>query len=143
MDRNEKRSSSFLAQAAILASAGLLARIIGFVYKLFMYPMLGDAGMGIYSQAHNIYSFLLVISSAGLPVAISRMVSARIAVNQNGNAHKVFRVSMGFAAAIGLASALFMFFGAGLLCEIMNIPNSRIPILTLAQTVIILAVMSV
>ena len=140
---SKSRTSSFVVQAAILASAGLLSRVIGFAYKLPMQAMIGDAGMGIYSQGHNIYNFLLILSSAGLPAAISKMVSARLAFSQAGNAHKVFLVSLKFALCAGFIGALFLFLGAGLFAGILNTPEVFLSIRALAPTVFIFAVLSV
>ena len=152
MDRTVKRSSrsserkpssSFVAQAAILAGAGLFSRIIGFAYKLPMTAMLGMVGIGLYNQGFYIYNFLLVISSAGLPAAISKMVSARLALYQNGNAYRVFRVSLLFAGTVGLLGSLMLFFGAGAFANFLNSPNAIYGIRALSPTVFIVAIMGV
>ncbi|MCL2566254.1 MAG: polysaccharide biosynthesis protein [Defluviitaleaceae bacterium] len=141
-DQNN-RNSSFVAQAAILASAGLISRVIGFAYKLPMQAMIGDKGMGIYNQGHTIYNFLLILSSAGLPAAISKMVSTRLAFNQAKNAHQVFLVSLKFAICIGLMGSLFLFFGARLFSNMLNTPEVFLSIRALAPTVFIFAILSV
>jgi len=140
---SSNRASSFVVQAAILASAGLFSRAIGFAYKLPMQAMIGDAGMGIYNQGHTLYSFLLILSSAGLPAAISKMVSARLAFSQAGNAHKVFLVALKFAICVGLMASLFLFFGAQLFAYILNTPEVFLSIRALAPTVFIFAILSV
>ena len=71
MAARTKGKSSFVKQAAILASAGMLVRFLGFVYRLPLTNMLGDEGNGIYGMGYYIYTFLLILSSAGLPAAIS------------------------------------------------------------------------
>ena len=144
MDSNSKnRSSSFVVQAAILASAGIFSRVIGFMYKLPMQAMIGDKGMGIYNQGHIIYNFLLILSSAGLPAAISKMVSARLAFNQSGNAHKVFLVALKFAICAGLMGSLILFFGAGFFSYILQTPEVFLSIRALAPTVFVFAILSV
>jgi len=140
---SKSRTSSFIVQAAILASAGLLSRVIGFAYKLPMQAMIGDAGMGIYNQGYTIYNFLLILSSAGLPAAISKMVSARLAFSQAGNAHKVFLVSLKFAVCAGLMGSLFLFLGARVFANALNTPEVFLSIRALAPTVLIFAVLSV
>ena len=141
--RVRKPSTSFVAQAAILAGAGLFSRVIGFAYKLPMTAMLGMAGIGLYNQGFYIYNFLLVISSAGLPAAISKMVSARLALYQSGNAYRVFRVSLLFAGIVGILGSLMLFFGAGLFADFLNSPDAVYGIRALAPTVFIVAVMGV
>lgn len=62
-----RKRGSFVKQAAILASAGILVRFLGFVYRLPLTNMIGDEGNAIYSAGYYIYTFLLILSSAGLP----------------------------------------------------------------------------
>lgn len=69
---------SFVKMAAILAAAGLIVRVIGFLYRLPLTNMIGDRGNGIYSAGYYIYNFFLIMSSAGLPVAISKMISEKL-----------------------------------------------------------------
>jgi len=140
----KKTGSSFVAQAAILAGAGLLSRLIGFAYKIPMFDgMLGERGTAIYSAGYSIYNFLLVISSAGLPAAISRMVSSRLALYQSGNAYRVFRVSLLMAGAMGILGSFLLFFGAGFFADFLKIPDAIYSIRALAPTVFVVAVMSV
>ena len=94
MTGKTKQKGSFLKQAAILAFAGILVRFLGFVYRVPMTNMLGDVGNGIYGAGYNIYMFLLILSSAGLPAAISKLVSERLALHQYRNAHRVFQMTL-------------------------------------------------
>ena len=99
---------SFVKMAAILAVAGLIVRFIGFLYRLPLTNMIGDEGNGIYAAGYNIYNFFLIMSSAGLPVAISRMIAEKIALEEYSNARKIFRVSMLVAGGLSLAFAIIM-----------------------------------
>lgn len=69
------KKQSFLGGAAILAAAVVVAKIIGAVYKLPLNNILGGAGKTYFDTAYRIYNFLLTFSTAGLPLAISRMTS--------------------------------------------------------------------
>lgn len=138
-----KNKSSFIKQAAILAAAALLSRFIGFLYRIPLTDMIGDVGMGIYNFGYQIYNFFLVISSAGLPAAISKMVSERIALKQYRNAHKIFEISLAAATAVGLLCALFLFAFAGQISDAMANPESSVALLTLAPTIVLIAVLSV
>ena len=137
------KKSSFIKQAAILAIAGILVRVLGFLYRVPLTNMIGDEGNGIYSAGYYIYTFFLVMSSAGLPVAISKMVSEKISVGQFYLAHKIFKVSLIVAFVIGLIFSLAMFFGAEKLCNIIESPDSYYTILTLSPTICIVSVMAV
>ena len=70
------KKNSFVAGALIIAVSNILVKIIGAVYKIPLDRfILGTEGMGIYSSSYTIYNLLFVISTAGLPVAISKMIA--------------------------------------------------------------------
>jgi len=137
------KNNSFLKQAAILAAASLLVRFIGFLYRLPLTDLIGNRGNGIYSAGYNLYTFFLILSSAGLPAAISKMVSERIAFGRYKDAHRVFQVSLIAASVLGLAGSLALGFGARGLANAIKSPLSYYSILSLSPTVLIVAVMSV
>jgi len=84
-----KSSKSFVAGAAILAFAGVLVKIIGAFFRIPLANAIGTAGMCYYEVAYPYYAGLLVISTAGFPTAISKMVSERCAVGQFREAERV------------------------------------------------------
>ncbi len=137
----EKRAS-FAKQATILMAASLFVRFIGFIYKVPLTNLIGDVGNAIYGTGYYIYNFFLVFSSAGLPAAISKMVSERIVLKQYKNAHKVFRVSLILTISGGLIGGIVMAVGASFFANIVGIPESKFTIMSLAPTVFIVAVMS-
>lgn len=137
-----KNKTSFARQAAILAAASLFVRFIGFIYRVPLTALIGDIGNGIYSTGYNIYNFFLVVSSAGIPAAISKMVSERIALKQYKNAHKVFRISLLITITSGILGAIIMWFGAEALANMFHMPKSFYAIRTLAPTVFMVAIMS-
>ncbi len=138
----EENKISFAKQATILAAASLFVRFIGFIYRIPLTSLIGDIGNGIYSTGFYIYNFFLVVSSAGLPAAISKMVSERVALKQYKNAHKVFKVSLIITSVLGTIFGLIMWFGAEKLSNLFKMPQSYYTILTLAPTVLIVAIMS-
>lgn len=140
---NKDKKGSFIIQASVLAAASLIVRFIGFLYRLPLTELIGDRGNAIYSAGYYIYTFLLILSSAGLPAAISRLVSTRIAKGEYRNAHKIFRVSMIFAGAAGAIGMLVLFFFAEPIAKFVDSPNSVYCLQTLAPTLLIVGVMSV
>ena len=108
MAEQTRKKGSFVKQAAILAFAGLLTRFLGFVYRLPLTNLIGDSGNAIYAGAYYIYTFLLILSSAGLPAAISKLVSERITLKQYRNAHRVFQVALCISSSMGLLFAVFL-----------------------------------
>lgn len=142
MAEKARRKSSFVKQASILAMAGILVRILGFAYRFPLTNMIGDEGNGIYAGGYYIYTFLLILSSAGLPAAISRMVSERLAQKQYRNAHKVFQAAFVISSALGLLFAILLYVFAQEVADLFNSSRSYYCILTLSPTLFIVAVMS-
>lgn len=114
MAKNEKKS--FVKGAVILGVAGLICKIIGAFFRIPLYNLLGD-GMQYYEAVYPYYSTLLVISSAGLPTAISRMVAERTALGDYAGGKKVFRRSLVLLVCIGSATTALMYFGADFLAR--------------------------
>lgn len=139
----KKKSGGFIKQAAILAAASLLVRFLGFVYRLPLTNMIGDEGNAIYAGGYYIYTFLLILSSAGLPAAISKLVSERIALKQYRNAHRVFQSALIISTTLGTFFAILMGVGAQKLADMIGIPDSYFSLLTLCPTLVIVAIMSV
>ncbi len=144
MSDNRPQNSNFIVQGGILAFAGIISRIIGFVYRIPLQNTIGDAGMGYYSAAFQIYSIMLIISSYSLPVAVSKLVAARAAKGQYRNARRFFHGALLFATLTGGATCLIVLFGADRLAgNIMSMPKSAIALRMLAPTLLIVALMGV
>lgn len=141
--QRNRRGSNLAVQGAILALAGIIVRLIGFAYRIPLRNILGDEAQGCYSKAFVIYSFGLIISSYGLPAAISKIVSARIAVKKYKEAHKVFISALGVALVVGTISASIMYFGATFFEKLVYSANSRYAIRALAPTLLIFSIMAV
>ena len=109
MEKTNKKS--FVIGALILGAAGLICKIIGAFFRIPLYNMLGD-GMQYYEAVYPYYSTLLVISSAGLPTAISRMVAERVTLGDFAGAKQVFRKAQRLLLGIGAVTTALMFFGA-------------------------------
>lgn len=114
--KNGKRSG-FLIQAGILAAAGIICRIIGLLYRSPLTSIIGDEGNGYYSQGYNIYNIILLISSYSIPLAISKVVSAKLALKEYKNAHRVFQCALIYVVIVGSIASLFAFFGAPFLVD--------------------------
>lgn len=142
METKKLQGSSFVRQASILAAAALLSRFIGFIYRPLLTNIIGDHGNSIYADGYYIYTFFLILSSAGLPVAISKMVSGRIASKKYRSAHKVFLVSLQVGGVISLLACTIMIFGAKQLANLIGSPESYKTLITLAPTVVIVTILS-
>ena len=90
MRKTKSSKQNVIAQATILMVAGILVRIIGVLYRSPVTSIIGDEGNGYYSLAYNIYAMVLLISSYSIPMAVSKVVSGKLALKQYREAHKVF-----------------------------------------------------
>ncbi|MDR1536813.1 MAG: polysaccharide biosynthesis protein [Clostridiales bacterium] len=139
----ERGSSAFVKQAAILAGASIIVRFVGFLYRLPLTNLIGDEGNAYYNAGYQIYTFFFILSSAGLPAAISKMVSERIALKRYRDAHAVFRCALLIAAIAGIFCGLVVFFGARFLSVLVEQPLSYYSLIALSPTLVIVGVMAV
>lgn len=143
VDNMNKKKNNFIIQGSILGIAGILVRIIGLIYRIPLNNILGEAGIGYYSTVYDIYSFLLLISSLSLPLAVSKLVSARVGKGEHKNALKIFGGALLFATVTGLIVALVAFFGAGFLAQLYKIPSATLAIKVLAPTLVMVSMVGV
>ena len=99
--KNQKKGSNYIVQGSILAVASILVRIIGLAYRIPVTRILGPVGNSYYSAAYEVYSMVLLISSFSLPLAVSKLVSARMAKGRTKSAYKVFQCTLIFALISG------------------------------------------
>ena len=121
--------SRILKGAVIIGAASLLVKIIGTFFRIPITNWLGAEGGSYYSVAYTIYGALLVLSTAGIPIAISRLVSENIAQKRFRNAHKVFRISQDLMMGIGLVTALTCLLGGGAITSFIGNPNARLAVM--------------
>lgn len=139
MGNQSKQKDNFIAQAGILAAAGIITRIIGLLYRSPMTAVIGEQGLGYYQSAYGYYNIVLLVSSYSIPSAISKVIAQKLAVREYRNAHRIFYCAMGYVLTVGLIASLFLFFGAGLFVEEAAIPVLR----TFAPTIFIYGILGV
>lgn len=138
------KKDDYLVQGSILAAAVMITKVIGVVYRIPLTNILGDEGNGFYGYAYQVYAIALMLSSLSLPTAVSKLVSARMAVNEKRNAFRVFLCALVFAFVIGLLISAAVFVGAGAISEyLMKAPLSIYALRVLAPGLLIVAVMAV
>ena len=139
-----KRESNFVVQGSILAVAGIIVRLIGILYRVPMTNIIGDEGMGYYSTAFNVYNIMLILSSYSLPLAVSKMVSARMAKGQYRNAVRVLKAALVYATVVGgIACFITWNFADFFATTAFNTPFCVYAIKTLAPTIWIMAYLGV
>ncbi|RAL23180.1 putative polysaccharide biosynthesis protein [Thermoflavimicrobium daqui] len=111
---------SFMKGAAILGFATLFCKILGAIYRVPYQNITGNEGMFVYQQVYPLYSTLLAMATAGFPVAISKLVSERVAAGDHQGAKRVFHVSLVILILIGIIFFSVLFFSANQLAEWMG-----------------------
>lgn len=143
-ERAKKIRNGLVIQGGILAAAGLIARAIGIVRRIPLTNIIGDVGNGYYAAAYELYAIILLLSSYSLPLAVSKMVAARISRGQYKNAKKIFKASLLFATVSGgIACLIVLFFADFLAGSVMGEPMSATALRVLAPTLLIVAIMGV
>lgn len=143
--QNDKSiAKGIVVQGSILAIAGLIVRAIGLIRRIPLQNIIGDAGNGFYSAAYEVYSIILLLSSYSLPLAVSRLVAARVEKGQYRNANKIFKGALCFALISGGLACFFVFIFADFLAgTVMMQPKSAVAMRVLAPTLLIVAIMGV
>ena len=139
----QKKDSNFVVQGVILAAAGIIVRLIGMFYRIPLTNIIGDEGNGYYTAAYSIYSIMLIVSSYSLPVAVSKMVAARLATKQYKNSLRILKASLFYATVVGALAAAALWFGADFFANAIQMPFSAYAIRTLAPTIWIMAYLGV
>ncbi len=138
------KGSNFVIQGSILAVAGIIVRLIGILYRVPMTNIIGDEGMGYYSTAFNVYNIMLILSSYSLPLAVSKMVAARLAKGQYKNVTRVFRAALIYATIAGGAACYITWNFADFFANaLFNTPFCVYALRTLAPTIWIMAYLGV
>ncbi len=144
MSSSNKRDNSFLVQGSILAVASIVSRLIGILYRIPVTNIIGEDGIADYSNAFEIYSIVLILSSFSLPLSVSKLVSARHEKKEYINSYRMFLCSMAFAVVSGTIFTLILYFGADFFASaIFKMESSAIPLRVLAPTVFISAIIGV
>ncbi|MCI9605915.1 MAG: polysaccharide biosynthesis protein [Oscillospiraceae bacterium] len=142
MSESQKKST-FFGGAAILAVSAIFVKVIGAIYRIPLGNILPDDVMGDYNAAYNIYNFFLTISTAGLPVALSKTISEANALGRRNQVERVFRVAFSTFLTLGLVSFFCMTVLAGPLAEYaISNPKAVYCIMALAPSVLCVCVMS-
>lgn len=137
---SKKKNDGFIMQAGILATAGIIVRIIGLLYNSPMNMILGDEGMGYYNTAYYAYTIILLVSSYSIPSAISKVIAQKLAVKEYRNAHRIFQCAFIYVLVVGGIASLFVLLGAGIL---VNLDNAVLALRVLAPTIFFSGILGV
>ena len=130
--REESGAKGFMSGVLVLSLSTLIVKVIGLAFKIPMLSILGTEGMGYFNSAYEIYALLCIISTAGLPVALSIMISSARAKGRGGEVRRIYRTARGIFLILGVCGSLFMLFFAEELATLIGNPNARESILAIA-----------
>lgn len=140
---NSKQKNTFYGGAAILAVSAVFVKVIGAIYRIPLGNILPDEVMGDYNAAYNIYNLFLTISTAGLPVALSKTISEANALGHRNQVERVFRVAFFTFLALGLASFFCMTVLSNFMASVvLENPKAVYCIIALAPSVLCVCIMS-
>jgi len=137
------KKQSFLQGAAVLAAATAIVKIIGAIYKIPLGIIIGDEGFSYFGKAYQIYEVLLMISTTGLPVAMSRMVSEAQTLENHDQIRKIFSTALRVFLALGIiGSALMVFFARPLSTLVATDESAWFAIAMLGPAVLFICIIS-
>ncbi len=138
----QDRKQSFMKGAAILSASTLLVKLLGLLFSIPLANFISPEGMSHFYIAYNIFGLFLMLSTAGLPVAVSRMVGTATSQGRRREADRVFSVAFWLFFCLGLTGCLIMFFGADQIAVWYGSPEANFAIMALAPTLFFISIES-
>lgn len=146
VNKRGPKKETFMQSVITLIFSQVLIKLLGLVYNLYLTNRegFGDKGNGIVSASYQIYALLLTISSIGVPNAIAKLVSERVALGDHKGAHRILKIAFATFAVIGLVGTLMLFFGAHIIAaEWLQIPEAEMTMVALSPAIFFVAISSV
>ncbi len=142
MGNNESSSRKVIKGAAIIGVSGVIVKILGACFRIPLTNWIGADGMSYYGYAYQIYGTLVILATAGVPVAISRLAAENIGLRQYKNAHRIFHVSLIMMAVLGLILFSICFFLAGTLTNALGNPGARLAVRAIAPALFFVSLLA-
>ena len=142
MSNPSQKKNSFFGGAAILTVGIVIVKLIGALFKIPLGNIISEAAFSDFNTAYYIYSLLIIVSTGGLPVALSKMVSEANALGRGNQIQKIFRVSLIAFCTLGVVSMLIMLIFPRQLADLMNNSHSYYCILALAPAMFFICPLS-
>lgn len=139
---NTEKKQNFLHGMALLTIATAIVKVLGAFYKLPLNAIIGEEGFGYFNTAYDIYNVLLMISTAGLPVAMSRMISHASALNNYNQVRRIYATARGIFLGLGIVGTLLMTVFCRQLAAFENQPDAWAAIGFLGPCVLLICIMS-
>ncbi|MCI9016058.1 MAG: polysaccharide biosynthesis protein [Clostridia bacterium] len=140
------KKESFMQGVFALMFSQILIKILGLVYNLYLTNRegFGNKGNAIYNSGFQIYALLLTLSSVGIPNAISKLVSERVALGDNKGANRIFKIAFATFGTIGFIGSMILFFGANYISNIiLEIPEAELTLVGLSPSIFFVSLICV
>ena len=144
--KEKKKKNTFAKNVLMLMFSQVLIKLLGLIYRLAITNVkgFGDVGNGYYSAGYQVYAVLLIISSQGIPGAVSKLVSNKVAKGKYNEAHRVFKVSMVVFGIIGFIASLLLLLSANFVSsKILNVPDVSYVLKVLSPAIFFVCVSAV
>lgn len=137
------QKKSFIKGAIILSAAGILSKILGAVYRIPFARIVEGEGLGIYQMAYPFYTLILAVSTAGIPLAVSKLISERECQGDYDGVRKVFRLSLFALTAFGILASGLLFFSADWISiNILKEPRAALSLKAIAPAILFTSIIS-
>lgn len=137
------KNNKYLVQGSILGIASIISRFIGMLYRIPLTRIIGVDGIGTYSAAYEWYNLALLLSSYSIPLAVSKLVSAREINKEYRNSYHIFKTAMVISASVGAFMFVVVYFGASVWAKISDYPSIEMPLRVLAPAIFVMSIMGV
>ena len=141
-----KNTHNFVKGVISLAISQLVIKILGMVYSLYLTNKegFGDAGNAIYMSGYQVYALFLTISSIGVPNAISKLISEKLAIGDERSADRILKVATIFFAIFGFLGTITLFLGANFISNnLLLIPEAKFTLMFLSPAIFFFFLLSV
>ena len=137
----KKDKNGFLKGAAVIASGGLIAKLVGALYRIPLLALIGGRGIGLYQLVYPVYCMLLTVSATGIPSSIAKLVAERL--EKGKSPQGVFRSALRLFVIVGLVGTVVMVLIAPALSRAQGSEEVRVGYYTLAPSVLLTSILSV
>ena len=137
-----QRQRSLIGGISVLGVAGLICKVVGVLFRIPLANIIGGEGLGLFQQVMPSYNLLLAITSAGIPVAISRMVSHYVTIGEPGNARRVFKTALKLLTVLGIVTTIILLLFSRLIARWVATPEGYLSYMCIAPSLFFVCVMS-
>lgn len=137
------KKSHFLAGALILAIAGILSKVIGMFYRIPLQEIVGDNGLGLYQEVYPLYLTFLILATAGVPVALSRVIAEALAEGKQSSVGQILARSMLMMGGIGIVLFAILYASSPLIAKLMGNPHLVEPIRAISLSLLFVPLIAV